>query len=473
MIKISKLFSNNKIISKVFALSIILVLTFFLFGCSSSNQSTQNSTIISNIKAIDANTLEIIFSNGSSTKITDFTPKPLEEGKETEVTFNYNGNVYEEKVIYSDTFTGSIRKINTGFAKNGSISIVNSNTSNTMNISALSNNANEYAYISGQDGNGDAYMKEINNDSGEEKIVLFNSNKKPPAAYTSAFMIENNRYLLFAFGQEFSLYKHNKTDEENSHFVSSDLWDFSKINNYLSNLTYKGNPTGWVMSPEYNNSLKKLYFTLNKWVEDSTKGDYIKVRIFESSLNNGEFSTPKELEGEINPYNAIHYINGKEHSWSDFPGRMGGFWLGGMFITDDGTKAYFNALNISAYEDLNMLKPGDPYIAPTPNNQDFGNSGVTDIKDPRVIFTYILTADIDSTGQFYNIQKLSSSINRGGVNFVHDISPDGSKLYIGHMTLDDTFWSYGWGPDGMVRNLCEENPWDVEPWDGEIEEVIF
>lgn len=358
-----------------------------------------------------------------------------------------------------------INEINTGFSKNGSISVIEENNFSSMGANNLSAEENLYLYISGQNDSGNAYIKQVNQSSKEEKIVSFDGIEEAPAAYPSAFKLDGIRYLLFGNKKSFELYKFYSSDEDKSYFISSNRWDFSNIENYLSDLKYKGDDTGWIMAPEYNNTLNTLYFTIGRWIynpDNQYRKEYIKMRIYKSSLNNQiQFSEPTEVKGELDPYNGIYYKDGKERTIDDYPQGEGLFWLGRMYITTNGEKAYFTQITNGANEDMDFLKPGFPYITYNINTDE-----------ERI--TTILSADINKNGDFYNVKQLSSPINQGGVNFVCDISPDGSKLYVAHMKIEDDFFErYGWGTDGMILSLCSQHPWDVEPWSGKIKEILL
>ncbi len=300
------------------------------------------------------------------------------------------------------------------------------------------------------------------------KTVLFDGKETPPAPYPIAFDLGGKRYMLFGWGSgEFSIYEYQSEDDNYVYFASCSLWNFSAIGNYVKSIMYKGTNDAWILCPAYNDARKTLYFTLCWWVENAVKGDYIKIRVYESALNSVTFGAPSELSGEINPFNPVHYIDGKWHTEADFPGRMGLWWIGRMSITLDGKKAFFNCLNTMS--DCGIMKTNSAFVAPIPNNHNFGNTGITDLHDPRLIQTYICSADIAGDGSFTNVRQLSSNINMGGVNLLCDISDDGCTFYTAHMTLDSTFWAYtNWGSDGMALQCCMDDLYNVVPWTGNI-----
>jgi hypothetical protein len=339
-----------------------------------------------------------------------------------------------------------------------------------------------YYYVTGQNSNGEAILKEINLSTGAERLVQLGDSFEPVSAYPGAFILNSTRYLLFSYGTgSFALYVYVSEDDTGGivYFTESNMWNFSNITSFVESINgdYPDwDSSAWISCPNFNVARNTLYFTLAYWQEDvsgAKDGDYIKIRVYESGLSGNTFQTPTETRGEIDPFDPSHYTDSQRHDQDDYPGRMGVYWIGRMYVTEDGNKAFFTSMNISAGHTYGgLLNEGDPYIAPLPNRQNLGDyNDIEDVYDPRLIDTFILSADIRPDGSFTNLQQLSTDINRGGVNYVCDISEDGNTLYVAHMVLDDEFWSYGWGPDGMTRELAENNPWDVEPWDGTIEIV--
>ena len=333
----------------------------------------------------------------------------------------------------------------------------------------------EYLYITGKSGDSLKGIVElrIEGSEQEERTVVLKSESShtsaPPSAYPSAFIMNGERYLLFLVGQSsFGLYKKTTETESEVHYEKETIWDFNNITNYVTSIMYYGQNRAWIITPDYNDTRKTLYFTLAYLQEPTvtTKND-LKMRIYESQLTDNVFETPQETIGAINPYNPIHYIDGQWHDDNDFPGNVG--WIGRMYVTEDGTKAFFNCLNVFFPEDYGILKPDDPYITPTPNYKNWGDCGVTDQYDPRLIYSTVYSADINEAGEFENLQLLPDTINRGGINVVSDISDDGSKIYISHMELDDYYFAYGMGAGGIARSISEMAPYDVEVWRGYVD----
>ena len=300
------------------------------------------------------------------------------------------------------------------------------------------------------------------------KYVMFDGSGIPPAANPDVFVIGGVEYLLFAWGNgNFALYARDSEDAERVYFVASTMFDFSAIRTMVQSYVYKS--PAWNLCPEYNDVRKTLYFTLAFWIEDAAKGDYIEVRIWQSVQTGNVFDTPTRAQGGIDPYNAVHFADESPlHTPDDFTGRMGLWWIGRLYMTDDGTKAYFNVLNIMTDPD-GIMKPGDPYIAPTPNSQDFGGFIIDDVYHPSLIRNYICEADVDAGGSFNNVTQLSPAVNSQGINFISDITGDGSTIYVSHMDVDEDFWPYlGWGPDGLALELCQKSAVTLEQWIGYI-----
>ncbi|MEI8095075.1 MAG: hypothetical protein WCG80_12755 [Spirochaetales bacterium] len=302
------------------------------------------------------------------------------------------------------------------------------------------------------------------------KAVVFNDKAVQPSPYPFAFTKDGENYLLYSVSKDFELYRQNSENDDSIVYKKSTLWDFSAISTYVKSILYNGQNNAWIFCPVWSEARQTLYFTLAKWEVNATKGDFIRIRVYESKLIGTQFQTPTESQGEIDPYDPSHYVDGLRHSENDFPGRMGIGWIGRLYVTADGTRAYFNALNDSFGEDYGILKPGDPLIFPTPNVQNLGTSGVTDVYDPSLIQTVVYQADIDASGRFVNVQQLPASINQGGVNFVSDIAPDGKTLMVSHMEVDDDFYAFGWGADGLALYVCMNGAEATEPWRGYLVE---
>ena len=63
--------------------------------------------VLENLQAVSGTELKANFGNGETKTITDFTPKPLEVGKETEVSFTYEDTNYSKNIKYVITINGS------------------------------------------------------------------------------------------------------------------------------------------------------------------------------------------------------------------------------------------------------------------------------------------------------------------------------------------------------------------------------
>ncbi|HEX3047916.1 MAG TPA: hypothetical protein VHY08_24405 [Bacillota bacterium] len=318
---------------------------------------------------------------------------------------------------------------------------------------------NNYYYVTGKNSDGAVLYQYLpfNSTQAYQKQVMLDNSSFPPSAYPYAFVLNNTRYLLFGYGLgTFKLYQYQSENNQNVYFVSSSLWDFSNVKTGINTVAYTSDGGPWVLCPTYNDTLHTLYFTL-LWKVDG----YVHVRLFESQLTDNVFGSPIQIPGPINPADASHYSDGQAHDQSYM-------WIGRMYLTKDGTKAFFNALNIV---DQNLIKTGDPYSAPIPNNQQ--NPEGVPWGDPSIIFTYVLTADVVD-GEFQNITPLQS-VNTGGINYICGVSDDGGMLYTAHMDIGADFgvttWP-GWGADGVVLECCFKAPYEVDPWNGTLNIIL-
>jgi hypothetical protein len=352
--------------------------------------------------------------------------------------------------------------LGTEFDKYGGVSLSTASTSKAVQGAA------EYFYITALD-NGVEHLYRFASTGGdpEAKYVMFDGSGTPPAANPDVFTIGGVEHLLFAWGNgNFTLYRKGTEDDTHVYFTGSALFDFSAITAEVQTHAYSS--PAWVLCPEYNDTRKTLYFTLAFWVQNAAKGDYIKVRIWQSMLTENAFGAPTMTQGEIDPFNNAHYAAPGAYDEDSFSGRNGLWWIGRLYMTDDGTKAYFNVLNIMR-DSEGIMNAGDAYIAPKPNNQDYsGFPAIDDVYHPSLIRNYICEADVDAGGNFYNITRLSSTVNTQGVNFVSDITGDGGTIYVSHMDVDEDFWPYRWGADGLALELCQKSAVVVEPWIGYI-----
>ncbi len=89
----------------------VLFFVLVLVGCSqlgSDGGSSSGGLALENLQAISGTELEATFSNGETKTITEFRPKPLEVGKETEVSFTYEQTQFDPKINYVITIKGLI-----------------------------------------------------------------------------------------------------------------------------------------------------------------------------------------------------------------------------------------------------------------------------------------------------------------------------------------------------------------------------
>jgi hypothetical protein len=262
-----------------------------------------------------------------------------------------------------------------------------------------------------------------------------------------------------------------------------------------------------VMYPCYNDALKTLYFTGTYQFTcydafprdtngsfDTTKPpvgrDVIRCYIWQSKLVGTVFQTPTPVTGAIDPTDASHWSDETEKA-KDVDGNPVNFdyWIARMYVTADGTKAYFSLLS-SPYGDINcyywLLTPrvtinpsdsyhvifgGDPNYDPTDlPAAGFGGSGV---------FTWVYEATVDQGTATINSPVLVSAANQPGLNFVTDISPDGQTLYVANMatTTNPDTGQPGWMPsggwaDGYTLGTIMSGWLESQPgWDGHINTI--
>ncbi|SNY26934.1 hypothetical protein SAMN06265827_11075 [Orenia metallireducens] len=132
----------------------ILVLGVILSGCSDDSANVSEQLVLANLKAIDAETVEAEFSDGNKVMITDFTPKPLPEGQETEVSFVYNEVSYTGNVIYGATiFTGTVSMNSETALNNMILAASESTTVADISIMAVDELGNVYSTDTDSSGN--------------------------------------------------------------------------------------------------------------------------------------------------------------------------------------------------------------------------------------------------------------------------------------------------------------------------------
>lgn len=318
-----------------------------------------------------------------------------------------------------------------------------------------------FIYVTGKEG-AQAVLKEIETTDDTQgyirQAVFDGASMTPPGPYPSVFDYNGNRYLLFTQNNQFKMYVVSSRDAAKVYLDSVSIWNFGAVESFINGSPYSDLGVKLAYAPAFNRVRNKLYFSL-LWAysKNESGSNLIRSRIFESTLSGGAFTTPTIIPGdEADPAAGVHYPDGLRHAEGDQ------IWIGKLCVTADGQKAFFNVLSIC----LPIQNPGDPFYAPVPN---VCNRNGLDVRNPAMINTYILTADIASDGSFVNVRQLPPAVNRGGINFVCDVSEDGSQIYVGHMVMDDEFWAYGWGPDGLAMECCFKPPYEVAPWDGEIE----
>ncbi|TDX49058.1 hypothetical protein [Orenia marismortui] len=133
---------------------VILILGIILVGCSDDSSNISEKLILSNLKVIDAETLEAEFNDGSKIEITDFTPKPLLEAQEIEVSFLYNKIEYKANVIYGATiFSGNVNMNSKLNSNNMAMSTGVLTTATDVSIMAVDELGNVYSTDTDSNGN--------------------------------------------------------------------------------------------------------------------------------------------------------------------------------------------------------------------------------------------------------------------------------------------------------------------------------
>lgn len=104
--------------SKLFKKKLIIMAVLFvimgLVGCSqmgSDGETPTGDIVLKNLKAVSGTELEATFSNGETKKVTNFTPKPLEVGKDNTVIFEYEGARFTKTINYVITIRGSFNDV--------------------------------------------------------------------------------------------------------------------------------------------------------------------------------------------------------------------------------------------------------------------------------------------------------------------------------------------------------------------------
>lgn len=323
------------------------------------------------------------------------------------------------------------------------------------------------------------------NRSGPEEI-----RNKPYSAYPSAFVIAGQKYLLFSDSYMFRLYEYEFEDDQIVQYKRSYMWDFSNIENYIVSVSYayRGlNQMGhaWTIAPDYNVTTQRLYFTLcgrvpipsPSW-NPTEQSSAMEIREFEATLSGTSFNAPTMCRGAIDPYDGSHYVDGNPRTWADFEAvipdeyyAIGHGWIGKLYTDSTGTKGYFTSMRPQFIDTYGIIKSGDPIIATSPNAENYMYHGITDREDSRITYTDIYSVDIAPDGTFSNMLKLPAPVNRGGINYVSDISDDGSRIYVSHMDMGANFYDYvpAWAWDVVTLELMMRDAYRVGPWNGYVE----
>ena len=108
---------NLKKYKGVVILLIVFTIPILMAGCSNNNISDEsNELVLTSLEAKNAEELTATFDNDKTITITDFAPKPLDLGENTNVSFNYNDVNYSREVKYTIELTGNFNT-NTSYIK--------------------------------------------------------------------------------------------------------------------------------------------------------------------------------------------------------------------------------------------------------------------------------------------------------------------------------------------------------------------
>ncbi|MCF8002174.1 MAG: hypothetical protein K9K76_09980 [Halanaerobiales bacterium] len=93
----------------VLILFLILAIPILMTSCSSDSNPTEESSglVLTSLEAKNAEELKATFDNDKTVDINNFTPKPLELGKDTNVSFVYDNNDYSGEVKHTIELTGN------------------------------------------------------------------------------------------------------------------------------------------------------------------------------------------------------------------------------------------------------------------------------------------------------------------------------------------------------------------------------
>ena len=172
-------------------------------GCG-SNKSKDGNIVLKDLKAVSGTELEAEFENEGTVSITDFSHKPLELGKPTEVSFKYEDEYYSGKVEYKVNLTGSFEETQTQTLSRSTSDIskllmlykndyrILESENNTFDvelsreeptgIAFIDKNNNFVGYLSLGDGLASLPAQAISNDTGEIDLgaISFSNNKGVP-----------------------------------------------------------------------------------------------------------------------------------------------------------------------------------------------------------------------------------------------------------------------------------------------------
>jgi hypothetical protein len=362
--------------------------------------------------------------------------------------------------------------VNFGLTKYGSIAVSVNSTVTANSIRAAASDAadtsGEYYYITGTVGKKEVLKQisvtNVTDTQGNIKTVNLDGSTTPPAAYPNSFVIDGTRYLLFGYSSgTFKLYVYVSEDDNNVYYKSSNTLDFSSINSSslasLANSITTKSPSSiavfgmpWITNPVYNVETQTLYFTLCwklDYTENGSKGKSVVVRPCMAVSSNGFTPAPITIPPEFDP----------ENEGMSNPFHPSRHWIGRMYVNKAGNKVYFTCMNDT---DIGWGSTSNPFSPPYPYPID---------ADKR-IWTYILTADING-GTLSNSRQLSSTVNKAGINYVADISPDGSYLYVAHMDIPSSMLAdnASYKPDGLCLDLCNMAPYEISVWTGQLSRV--
>lgn len=289
---------------------------------------------------------------------------------------------------------------------------------NDENNKTVKNINNKYQYYTIMLNNQFSLLEEDPN--GVISLCTFDGDTTCPGCYPYAFSDEGNTYIVVFVQTGYTtittkfFLKSIESKDGYVTFTNSEKYDTSSIFNYFSSLksTYKFIR---LSSPcIYGDT---MYFTVL-----TSKAEIVgpvTCSIYQSKISNNKFSTPTKIKGAM-------------------PTRFQNNWIGKLYISRMGDKAYFTILNVPLHSFVSEL------------NSD----SIKAINNQRGVFPFVAVCDIDANGEFGNtyISALPENINNENINFLCDVTTDNGidTLYVCHFNIAGLTSFYG--QDGYVAD---------------------